>query len=213
MDFSFSSGGSRPRAAARAAKAARHRECRISESGGNTRWSARMLLRRPISLKRLPSPTGRKSSKAIPFPASAATTRSATPHREVAKAGGVDLNRPPPRSRPSIIAAMNCKQVDGVSLGPPWAQQVEHAVCGRPIANGVKGGARRPPQRGGATGDPAATLRRSSFDLREEGAQPNPRDVVYACSTAPGTPRHPQKTFSVPSIPRSWPIRSMTSCR
>jgi ABC-type nitrate/sulfonate/bicarbonate transport system substrate-binding protein len=59
----------------------------------------------------------------------------------VAKAGGIDFKdivfsalQPP-----DIIAAMNRKVLDGFSLGSPWAQQVVHDGSAVVIASGVEG--------------------------------------------------------------------------
>lgn len=139
MDFSFSSGGSLTRAAA-------HGQKLIAIATLNSESGEFAVVRKDVAKAAhfdpaAPIAVRAQILKGHSFGIGGYNTIGDAFLRVFAKAGGVDVKditfaalQPP-----DIIAAMNRKVLDGFSLGPPWAQQVEHDSGAVIIANGVKG--------------------------------------------------------------------------
>ncbi len=139
VEFSFSSGGSLTRAAARGQKL-------LAIATLNNRIGEFAVIRKDLA-------EAAHFDPAAPIAARAQILKGRTFGiggvgsigdaylKVVAKAGGVDFKdivfsalQPP-----DIVAAMSRKVLDGFSLGSPWAQQVVHDGSAVVIANGVDG--------------------------------------------------------------------------
>lgn len=139
MDFSYSSGGSLTRAAA-------HGQKLLAIATLNNESGEYAVVRKDVAEAahfdpKAPIAVRAQILKGHAFGIGGYNTIGDAFLRVFAKAGGVDVKditfaalQPP-----DIIAAMNRKVLDGFSLGPPWAQQVEHDSGAVIIADGVKG--------------------------------------------------------------------------
>lgn len=139
MDFSFSSGGSLTRAAARGQKL-------LAIATLNNESGEYAVVRKDVAEAahfdpKAPIAARAQILKGHSFGIGGYNTIGDAYLRVFAKAGGVDFKDITfAAMQPAdIIAAMSCKVLDGFSLGPPWAQQVEHDSGAVIIANGVKG--------------------------------------------------------------------------
>lgn len=139
VQFSYSSGGSLTRAAARGQKL-------LAIATLNNRVAEFAVIRKDIAEAAHFDPTAPIATRAQilkghAFGIGGVGSIGDAYLKVVAKAGGVDFNdivfsalQPP-----DIIAAMNRKVLDGFSLGAPWAQQVVQDGSAVIIANGVDG--------------------------------------------------------------------------
>jgi len=139
VEFSFSSGGSLTRAAARGQRL-------LAIATMNNRIGEFAVIRKDIAEAahfdpKAPIAERAKILKGHSFGIGGMGSIGDGYLRIVAKAGGVDFKdivfsalQPP-----DIIAAMSRKVLDGFSLGSPWAQQVVHDGSAVVIANGVDG--------------------------------------------------------------------------
>lgn len=139
VEFSFSSGGSLTRAAARGQRL-------LAIATLNDRIGEFAVIRKDIAAAahfdpKAPIAVRAQILKGHSFGIGGVGSIGDAYLRVVAKAGGVDFKdivfsalQPP-----DIIAAMSRKALDGFSLGSPWAQQVTHDGSAVVIANGVDG--------------------------------------------------------------------------
>ncbi len=139
VEFSFSSGGSLTRAAARGQRL-------LAIATLNNRIGEFAVIRKDIAEAAHFDPKAPISARAQilkghSFGIGGVGSIGDAYLRLVAKAGGVDAKdivfsalQPP-----DIIAAMSRKVLDGFTLGSPWAQQVEQDGSAVIIANGVDG--------------------------------------------------------------------------
>jgi ABC-type nitrate/sulfonate/bicarbonate transport system substrate-binding protein len=139
VEFSFSSGGSLTRAAARGQRL-------LAIATMNNRIGEFAVIRKDIAEAahfdaKAPIAMRAQILKGHSFGIGGMGSIGDAYLRIVAKAGGVDFKdivfsalQPP-----DIIAAMSRKVLDGFSLGSPWAQQVTHDGSAVIIANGVAG--------------------------------------------------------------------------
>ena len=139
VEFSFSSGGSLTRAAARGQRL-------LAIATLNNRVGEFAVIRKDIAEAaqfdpKAPISVRAQILKGHSFGIGGVGSIGDAYLKVVAKAGGIDFKdivfsalQPP-----DIIAAMNRKVLDGFSLGSPWAQQVVHDGSAVIIANGVDG--------------------------------------------------------------------------
>lgn len=139
VEFSFSSGGSLTRAAARGQKL-------LAIATLNNRIGEFAVIRKDLAEAAHFDPSApiavrAQILKGHTFGIGGVGSIGDAYLKVVAKAGGVDFKdivfsalQPP-----DIVAAMNRKVLDGFSLGSPWAQQVVHDGSAVVIANGVDG--------------------------------------------------------------------------
>lgn len=139
VEFSYSSGGSLTRAAARGQRL-------LAIATLNNRIAEFAVLRKDIAEAAHFDPTApiavrAQILKGHSFGIGGVGSIGDAFLKIVAKAGGVDFNdivfsalQPP-----DIIAAMSRKVLDGFSLGAPWAQQVMQDGSAVVLANGVEG--------------------------------------------------------------------------
>ncbi len=139
VEFSFSSGGSLTRAAARGQRL-------LAIATLNNRVGEFAVIRKDLAEAthfdpKAPIAVRAQILKGHSFGIGGVGSIGDAYLKVVAKAGGIDFKdivfsalQPP-----DIIAAMNRKVLDGFSLGSPWAQQVVHDGSAVVIANGVEG--------------------------------------------------------------------------
>jgi NitT/TauT family transport system substrate-binding protein len=139
VDFSFSSGGSLTRAAARGQKL-------LAIATLNSESGEYAVVRKDVAEAahfdpKAPIAVRAQILKGHSFGIGGYNTIGDAYLRVLAKAGGVDVKDVTfaALQPPDIVAAMNRKVLDGFSLGPPWAQQVEHDDGAVIIADGTKG--------------------------------------------------------------------------
>ncbi len=139
-EFSLSSGGSLTRAAA-------HGQRLLAIANRNNRSGQFIAIRKDIAEARHFDPKASfavrvRSLKGLTIATGGLGSVADAVIRIALKSAGLDSEKDAliaPMAPPDILAAFARKAIDGFSLGPPFAQQVEHDGTGIIVLNGVEG--------------------------------------------------------------------------